>query len=485
MSHLPAPDGTAVTTSNLWHEAVGYCNIKVANVTTNTTANFTQPQIGGTVTVSVSSSSAFTVGDTVAISGSLSTYRGGFYYVMSKPTTTSAVVLLIADGIAPGGTVVSGATFTSVTPIMITSKNRGQFVVTNLYADSLTCPGFGDTGRCTISIGWNKGGTPYSEFYSAQQLNFVATLSSATMASSLAATFVQPAINSSVLVTLATPAIYSAGTWCYPVGTTIRIWRAGVYTVSSLITTTTTANYTQPATSGSVVISVASTTAFAIGDYIWVSSGTTAGAGCYSITAKTATTLTCTLVTLSSSFLQGITNPTVIPSGATVTHASQMNVTLTRDPQASAGQTIATGNSVISYNPGASTTTASYVQPAIGSGVLVSVSDNTPFVVGTSVWLSSGYNTNAGLYSVASKTGLDKMTLTLSSIDTYAVGATVPSNMVINPYRQSGQVLPVRTFGTSRLSVDPGSPIGAYVSVAGNPTSAGITAIYVRGFYAS
>lgn len=84
MSHLPFPDRTAVTTSNLWHEAVGYCNIKVANVATSTTANFTQPQIGGTVTVSVSSSTAFTVGDTVAISGSLSTYRGGF--IMSCPS---------------------------------------------------------------------------------------------------------------------------------------------------------------------------------------------------------------------------------------------------------------------------------------------------------------------------------------------------------------------------------------------------------------
>jgi hypothetical protein len=99
--------------------------------------------------------------------------------------------------------------------------------------------------------------------------------------------------------------------------------------------------------------------------------------------------------------------------------------------------------------------------------------------------MSSGYNNNAGIYSIASKTGLSKMTLTLSSIDTYASAATVPSGMSIYIRRQAGQVLPLRGFGASRLSVDPGSPIAAYVSVSGDPTSAGIVALFVRGFYTS
>jgi hypothetical protein len=485
MSHLPAPDRTAVPTTRLWAEAVGYCDIRTINVSTSTTAAFTQPAIGASVTVAVATSTSLVPGDTVAISGSLATYRGGFYKVLSKPTTTSILAELITPGIAPGGTVAIGADCRSVTPIMVTPSSRGAFVVTDLYADSLACPGFGDTTRCTISIGWNKGGTPFSEFYSAQQLNFVTTLSSGTSAASLGAAFVQPAVGSSVSVRLATPGVYALGTWGFPLGTVLQVVRGGVYSVAGFTTTTTTANYTQPAVGSSVTINVASSTGFAVNDYLWVSTPTVSGAGVYVVTATTATSITCTLNNVGSSFLPGVASTTVIASGATVTHGQTFSLTLLRDSRLAVGQSVATGNSVFSWREGKATTTATFVQPTIGTTVLVTVADNRDLVVGTTVWLNVGFGSSAGIYSVTSKTGLNQVLLSFTTAIDYASGATVPVGAVMHVRRQGGQVLPLRTTGTTRLSVDPGAPIAAYVSVAGDPISCGLVAIHVRGYFVS
>jgi len=485
MSHLPAPDRTSVVTTRHWAEFVGHVDIRTANVSTSLSASFTQPALLGTVTVSVSTSTAFVPGDTVAISGALTTYRGGFYVVQSKPSGTSMVLRLVHVGIATGGTVASGADVRSVTPIAWTPSSRGRFVVTDLYADSLVCPGFGDTTRCTISVGWNRGGTPFSEFYNAQQLNFTSTLSSGTTAASLGAAFTQPATGATVGLRLATPGVYALGTWSFPVDTVLRVLRGGVYRVASLRTTTTTANFTQPAVGSSVTMQVASSTGFAAGDYLFVSTATVPGAGVYVVTSTTATSITATLNNVGSSFLPGVASASVVASGSTVTHGQVMTVELLRDGLPATGQSVATGNTVFSYREGKTTTTATFVQPTSGSTVVVTVADNRDFVVGTTVWVSVGFNNAAGLYSISSKTGLDRITLQLSTVINYAVGSTVPAGATLHVRRQAGQVLPLRTFGTSRLAIDPSSPLAAYVSVAGNPTSAGVVAITARGFFVS
>lgn len=485
MSHLPAPDRTAVPTTTSWIEAVGYCDVRVANVTTSLSASFVQPAIGSTVTVTVATSTAFVVGDTVAVSGSLATYRGGFYRVASKPSATSLSLRLVSDGIAPGGTVASGADVRSVTPILVTPRDRGQLVVTELYCDSLVCPGFGDTTRPTISVGWNRGGTPFSEFYNAQQLNFASLRSSGTTAASLGATFVQPAVGSAVTVRLATPGAYSLGTWGFPLGSTVRVLRSGVFEVSGFTTTTTTASFTQPAVNASVTIQVASSTGFAVGNFFFVSTTTVAGAGAYEVTSTTATSITATLRNVGSSFLPGVASASTVASGSTVTHGQALGLTLLRDSATDAGQTIATANSVFRYSDARATTVASYVQPTSGSTVVVTVDDNRDFVVGTTVWISFSSASSAGLYSVTSKTGLDRLTLTLSTVIDYAVGSTVPTGATVHVRRQAGQVLPLRGFGTTRLSVEPGSPIAAYISVSGNATAADVSAIFLRGFFVS
>lgn len=485
MSYLPAPDRTAVPTTTSWIEAVGYCDARRANVSTSLSVSYTQPAVGSAVTVTVGSSTAFVVGDTVAVSGALATYRGGIYQVASKPSSTSLSLRLVNDGIAPGGTVASGADVRSVTPLLVTPRDRGQLVVTELYCDSLVCPGFGDTTRPTISIGWNRGGTPFSEFYSAQQLNFTTTRSSGTTAASLGATFVQPAVGAAVTVRLATPGVYSLGTWGFPLGSTVRIIRSGVFSVSGFTTTTTTANYTQPAVGASVTIAVSSSTGFAIGDYFFVSTPTVAGAGAYVVTGTTATSITATLNNVGSSFLPGVASASIVSSGATVTHGQALTVTLQRDAQTDAGQTIATAGSVFRYSDARATTVASYVQPTSGTNVVVTVDDNRDFVVGTTLWVTFSPTSSAGLYSVASKTGLDRLTLTLSTVINYAVGSTVPSGATIHVRRSAGQVLPLRGFGTTRLAVEPGCIVAVYVSVAGNATAADISAIFLRGFFVS
>lgn len=485
MSHLPAPDRTAVPTTRHWAEVVGYCDTRVLNVAGTTTAAFTQPAIDGTVTISINLSTSFVPGDLVALSGSLSTYRGGFYYVDSKPSSTSLVLRLIDPGIAPGGTIASGADVRSVTPIFITPSTRGAFVVTDLYADSLVSPGFGDTTRCTISIGWNKGGTPFSEYYNAQQLNFTSTLSSGTTAASLGASFNQVAIGSTVTATLAAPGAYSLGTWGFPIDTIVRVSRGGVYRVAGFHTTTTTAAYTQPAVGSTVVINVSSSTGFVVDDYLWVSNGTEAGVGAYQVTATTATSITARLNNIGSSFLPGIATGSSVASGSTVTHAQKINIELVRDRAQAVGQAVPNASTVFSYREGKATTTASYVQPTSGSTVVVTVADNRDFVVGTTCWVNLGFGSSAGIYTINSKTGLTRLTLQLSTVIDYAVGSTVPSGATIHVRRQAGQSLPLRTTGTTRLSVDPGSAVAAYVSVSSNATAAAVVALHVRGYFVS
>lgn len=485
MSHLPPLDATAVPTTLRWIEAVGYCDVRKLNVASNLTVGFTQPAVGSTVTVSVGSSTAFVVGDTVAVSGALATYRGGVYCIDAKPSSTTLTLRLLERGfIAPGSTVVSGADVRSVSPILVTPLDRGPLVVTDLYCDSLTCPGFGDTTRPTISIGFNKGGTPFSEFYAAQQLNFASTRSSAQMASSTGATFAQPAVGSTVAIKLSVPAVYSLGTWGYPLGTTVEVIRSGVYAVAGFVTTTTTTAYTQPTTS--VTINVVSTgTDFVVGDFVWVSTPTNPAVALYEITARTTTTLTVTLRNAGGSFVSSVSSGTTIAAGATVWHAQYLQCQLLRHPKTAAGQTVPAGLSVIRYWDDGSTTPTTFVISGIGNS-LINVADNRQFVVGSSVIVNVSPTVCAGIYTVNQKTGVDQIGAGIATfVDYPTAGTTVPAGASVTPWRPVGQVLPLRGTGTTRLSVDPGSVIAAYVSVAGNATSADVIAIHLRGYHTS
>lgn len=486
MSHLPPFDATAVPTATRWVEAVGYCDVRKLNVSTSLSANFTQPAVGSTVTVTVGSSTAFVVGDTVAVSGALSTYRGGVYCVAAKPTATTMTLQLLVRGfIAPGSVVASGADVRSVSPILVTPTDRGQLVVTDLYCDSLVCPGFGDTTRPTISIGWNRGGTPFSEFYSAQQLNFTPTRSSGQMAASTALTFAQPAIGASVSIKLAAPAAYSLGTWGFPLDTTVEVLRSGVYRVAGFVTTTTTAAFSQPVLNASVTINVASTVDYAVGDFVWSSTPTIPAVGVYEITAKTTTSLTVAARNAGLSFETTVTVGTSIPIGSTIWHAQTLQVQLLRDSRPAAGQTVPAGLSVIRYWPDAATTAAPFVIAGIGNST-VFVDDNRQFTVGTSVIVNVSPTSCAGIYTVIQKRGLDRLDIDIATFVDYSpAGVTVPAGASVIPWRQSGQVLPLRGSGTTRLSVDPGSVIAAYVSVSGNATAADVVAIHLRGYHVS
>lgn len=406
---------------------------------------------------------------------------------MMAATASSMTLKLVSPGVAPGGTIANASTVTSVYPFFVVPLDRGDFYVTDMWIDSLICPGFSDTTRPTISIGWNRGGTPYSEYFSSQQLNFAGTMSSGTACSSTGTAFTQPAVGASVTVTLAAPAVYSAGTWLFPLDSIVRILRSGRYRVSGFTTTTTTANLTQPAVGSSVTINVASTTDFAVGDFIWISTATVPGAGAYNITAKTATSLTATLNNIGSSFLPGVAAAATIASGSTVTHAQKLTVTLVDDDQANAGTSLASGRAVLPYSDGPVTTTASFTQPtAGGTSATVTVTDNRQFVVGTSAWLTPNASTGqAGFYSITGKTGLDRLQLQLTTAGDYATGATVPSGLRVNVRRQSTAPLALRTFGTSRRGVEPGATLAAYVSVSGNATTANLAQAFVRGYFIS
>lgn len=486
MSHLPPFDATAVPTTTRWIEAVGYCDVRKLNVSSNLTASYTQPAVGSTVTISVGSSTAFAIGDTVAVSGAVATYRGGVYCIDAKPSSTTLTLRLLERGfVAPGSTVVSGADVRSVSPILVTALDRGPLVVTELYCDSLTCPGIGDTTRATISIGWNKGGTPFSEFYAAQRLNFASTRSSGQMAASIAATFVQPAVGALVSVRLANPAAASLGSWGFPLDTTVKVLRSGVYRVAGFVTTTTTTAYVEPSLNASVTVNVVTTTDFAVGDFVWSSTSTIPAVGLYEITAKTSTSLTMTARNAGSSFVTAVqAGTTSIPIGSTIWNAHTLQLELLRDPQTAAGQTVPAGASVLRYWPDAATVTSPFIVYGIGNSN-VYVDDNRQFTVGTSVMINVSPTSSAGIFTVIDKRGVNLLDLDSTTTIDYATGSTAPAGASVLVWRQAGQVLPLRGTGTTRLAVDPGSVIAAYISVAGNATAADVIAIHLRGYYVS
>jgi hypothetical protein len=176
----------------------------------------------------------------------------------------------------------------------------------------------------------------------------------------------------------------------------VVITNSGSYGTSShtspITATTTTANFTTPASEGGYVnIDVASTIGYFPGGHLRIS-----GAGYYTVSGiNSATQLSCRDMAYSGNTTLGGLNPrsTVISSGATV------------EP-------------IIENSP--TTTTANFTQPAdTSTDVTISVASTAGFRKGTQVYISSG-----GYYHIYNIASATSMVVRLISVSTNAAGGT-------------------------------------------------------------
>ena len=173
--------------------------------------------------------------------------------------------------------------------------------------------------------------------------------------------------------------------------------------------TTTTASFTQPASAGTVAVSVVATAWMSAGQFITVASG-----GLYQVSSITNST---TVVLLNTGWTGNATASTVIPASSAVAVGGAVGST---------GSTGANGtNGVNAYT----TLTASFTQPAALSTVNAAVASSAWMVVGMQLYIGTG-----GYYTLTSISSLTLITLTNSGTSGNASpGATVANTSVVAP----------------------------------------------------
>lgn len=165
--------------------------------------------------------------------------------------------------------------------------------------------------------------------------------------------------------------------------------------------TTTTANFTQPDAGNTVVVSVADSSSFAIGQNVFVQTG-----GHYVITNKGAGSLT-----LRNDGAPGNAVPT-----STILNGSQVS------PAGATGLTGETGVNSFTF------TTANFTQPNVGNTVVVSVGNAEWAVVGQNIFIEGG-----GYYEVTN-VGSGSLTVeNLGSVGNASPTATVNTGGKVSP----------------------------------------------------
>lgn len=333
---------------------------------TTTTANFTQPAVNSTVSVSVASSAWMTQGMIIYIG------NGGYYTVTTISNSTSIVVtnLGYAGNATPGATVTSGSSVSSGGLIGVTG-NPGQDASTTTTAN-FTQPAVSSTVSVSVvSTVWmttnaivfiNGGG-----YYSVNSITNTTTV---------------------VLTNLgytgnATPgATISSGSKVISSGIQGATGNTGA--TGQAAYTTTTANFTQPAVAATVSVSVVSTT--------WMTSGMTlfvGGGGYYTVSSITNTTT----VVLNNTGYTGNTAP-----GGTISSGSGVS---SGGIQGIQGNTGATGQNAYT------TTTANFTQPAVAATVSVSFVSTAWMGLNGYIYIEGG-----GFYVVSSITNATTAVIT-------------------------------------------------------------------------
>jgi hypothetical protein len=338
---------------------------------TTTTSSYTQPAIGSTVTVSMASTALLTVNLPVFVGGAGST--GGSYIVTAIGSSTSATLRNLGgpNNLSPTSTVPTGL-------MVVPQGNRGEASYTTTTA-SFIQPAINSTIAVSVA----------STAFMAIGLSVFVTGGGSYSISS---------IGSATSVTLTNLGVAGSATPGSTVATAAQVVTSGAPGLSAYATVS--SNFTQPAIGSSVTVAVSATAFMSAGMPLYVAAG-----GFYAI----ASVISSTSVSLTNSGGVGNVTP-----GATV---------------AAGGGVIPTGQQ---GSPGANAytpTTAGFTQPAVSSTVVVAVADTS--------WMSAGqplFVGNGGFYSVSAIGSPTSVTLTNSGGTVNATaGATIPSGSIVSP----------------------------------------------------
>jgi hypothetical protein len=365
------------------------------NAYTTTSTSFVVPAVGATVPVAVASTAW--MGGT----GYVVFITGAGYYAVSSITDATHVVLTNMGGASnaiAGTTVPSGATVSAAGPVGAAGAAGTPGAALSAYdalASSFVMPAASANVTITIAnTAWMGVG---QVIYIASAGYFqVASISSATQAS---VTNLNYPGNASAGGTIALGSKVSAGGLIGATGS----GGAGKNAFTNLA-----ANFAQPAVNSTVSINVGTTAWMAVGQVIFVQGG-----GYYSV--NSITDLTDAVVT--NLGYAGNAAP-----GATVTSGSTIAVT----PGGLVGQAGADAFT---------TTTASFIQPAVSGTVTVSV--------GNTSWMAQGQNLyipSAGYYSVS--VVIDSTHVVLSNLGvsgSASAGTAIAGASKVSPAGAQGQ----------------------------------------------
>jgi hypothetical protein len=361
------------------------------NAYTLTSASFTVPPVGGTVSV------AMVATGWLGGSGYYVFITNAGYYAVNSITDGTHAVLTNAGGPsnAPPGTVVPASVQVAASGLPgPTGASGAGLAAYDALASAFTMPAV--SGTVTITIG-------NTAWISVNQIIYIATagylqvsaISSATQA--LVTNLNYPG-NATAGATIASGSRVSPGGLQGPQG-------AGGAGLNAF--TTLSANFTQPAINATVTINVASTAWMAAGQGIFIQGG-----GYYTIVSISDATHA--VVTN----LGGSANPA---AGSTVIGNGTQNV-------APAGIPGVAGSS--SYT----TTTASFVMPAVAGSITVTFASTT--------WMAQGQNlyvVGAGYFDISSITDATHAVLiNLGSLGNVSSGTTIPSGSMVSTAGATG-----------------------------------------------
>ena len=383
-------DGTTINLSSAG-------NLQFASIAASVAANFVTPASGGTVNVTVSSSSAFVVGQWVRIP------IAGYYSVTVVPDGTHVTIQNLGDpwNAGSGTTITSGAAILPWTSLGGTggggSPGQNAFSTTSA---NFTVPAALTTVAVSLaSTAW-LGGAGYVVFIAGAGYYSVSSITDATHA--VLTNLAYPLTNAAPGTVISSGAMVTPGGIAGPSSTGTP--GANAYDATS-------ASFTMPAVAASANVTIGNTAWLSTGQVIYITS-----AGYFQVASILSPTV------FSATALNYPGNATV---GATI--ASGVHVS----PGGLIGPAGAGGAGLNAFT----TLSASFTQPAASATVSINVGTTAWMVVGQAVFILGG-----GYYTVASVTDINHAVVTnLGYSGNAAPGATVASGGGVVPSGLNGQ----------------------------------------------
>src|SRR5258705_9556446 len=383
-------DGTTINLSSAG-------NLQFASIAASVAANFVTPASGGTVNVTVSSSSAFVVGQWVRIP------IAGYYSVTAVPDGTHVTIQNLGDpwNAGSGTTITSGAAILPWTSLGGTGGggSPGQNAFSTTSANFRVPGGLTTVAVSLASTAW-LGGAGYVVFIAGAGYYSVSSITDATHA--VLTNLAYPLTNAAPGTVISSGAMVTPGGIAGPSSTGTP--GANAYDATS-------ASFTMPAVAASANVTIGNTAWLSTGQVIYITS-----AGYFQVAS--------------------ILSPTVFSATAlNYPESARVGATIASGVHVSPGGLIGPAGAGGAGLNAFTTLSASFTQPAAAATVSINVGTTAWMVVGQAVFILGG-----GYYTVASVTDINHAVVTnLGYSGNAAPSATVASGGGVVPSGLNGQ----------------------------------------------